>query len=46
MRRKKNMIHLQMIQLERSVVYFEHDLSTTGLHIAISIKGSLKEGPG
>ena len=26
--------------------FFEHDLSTTGPHVAISIKGSLKEGPG
>ena len=29
-RRKKNMMHLQMIQLEGLAVHFEHNLSTTG----------------
>jgi len=45
MRRRKNIMRSQTIQSERSAVYFEHDLSTTGPHMAISIKGSLKEGP-
>jgi len=45
-RRKKNTMHLQMIQLEGLAVHFEHDLSTTGPRAAILIKGSVKEGPG
>jgi len=43
MRRKKNTMCLQTIQSERSVVHFEHDLCTTGPHMATSIKESLKE---
>jgi len=38
------MMHLQTIQSEGSVVHFEHDLSTTGPRMAISIKENLKEG--
>jgi len=45
-RRKKNMMCSQMIQSEGLAVHFEHNLSTTGPHAAISIKGSLKKGPG
>jgi len=45
-RRKKNTMHSQTIRSEGSVVYFEHNLSMTGPHMAISIKGSVKEGPG
>jgi len=45
MRRKKNTMRSQIIQSEGSAVHFEHDLSTTGLHVATSIKESLKEGP-
>jgi len=45
-RRKKNTMHSQMIQSEGSMVHFEHNLSMTGPHMAISIKGSLKEGLG
>jgi len=43
-RRQKNTMHSQMIRSEGSVVYFEHDLSTTGPCAARSIKGNLKEG--
>ena len=45
-RRQKNTMHSQMIRSEGSVVYFEHDLSTTGPCAARSIKGNLKEGLG
>jgi len=45
-KRKKNTMCLRTIQLEGLVVHFEHNLSTTGPCMAISIKGSLKEGPG
>ena len=44
-RREKNTMCLQTIQSEGSVVYSEHDLSTTGPRVAIPIKGSLKKGP-
>jgi len=44
-RREKNTIRSQTIQPEGLVVYFEHDLSTTGPCMAILIKGSVKEGP-
>jgi len=44
-RRKKNTMRLQTIQSEGLTVHFEHDLSMTGPHMAISVKGSLKEGP-
>jgi len=44
-RRKKNMMCLQTIQSEGSVVHFEHDLSTMGPHAAILIKGSVKKEP-
>ena len=43
-RRQKNTMRSQTIQSEGSAVHFEHDLSTTGPHTAISIKGNLKEG--
>jgi len=43
-KRQKSMVHSQMIRSERSAVYFEHDLSTTGPHAAILIKENLKEG--
>ena len=46
MKRTENMMHLQTIQSEESAVHFEHDLSTTGPHVAILIKESLKERPG
>ena len=45
-KRTKNTMRLQTIQSERSMVHSEHNLSTTGPCVAISIKGSLKEGPG
>jgi len=45
-RREENTMRSQTIQSEGLVVHFEHDLSTTGPHVAISIKGSIKEGPG
>jgi len=45
-RRQKNMMRSQTIQSEGLAVHFEHNLSTTGLHAAISIKGNLKEGLG
>jgi len=45
-REKKNTMRLQTIQSEGSAVHFEHNLSMTGPHVATSIKGSLKEGPG
>ena len=45
-RRKKNTMHSRTIQSEGSAVHFEYNLCTTGLHVATSIKGSLKEGPG
>jgi len=45
-RKKKNMMHSQMVQSERLVVHFEHNLSTTGPHMAMVIKGKLKEGIG
>ena len=45
-RRKKNTMHLQTIQSEGLAVHFERDLFTTGPHMAILIKGSVKEGPG
>ena len=45
-RKKKNTMHSQMIQSEGSAVHFEHDFSITGPYAAISIKGSVKEGPG
>ena len=44
-RRKKNTMCLQTIQSEGLVVHYECDLSTTGPHTAILIKGSVKEGP-
>ena len=44
-RRKKNTMRSRTIRSEGLVVHFEHDLSTTGPHTAISIKGSVKEGP-
>jgi len=46
MRRQKNTICLQMIRSEGSAVHFEYDLSTTGPHVAILIKGNLKKGLG
>jgi len=45
-RRQKSMACLQTIQSEGLAVHFEHDLSTTGPHAAISIKENLKEGLG
>jgi len=45
-RREKNTMCLQIIRSEGSVVHFEHNLSMTGPHVAILIKGSVKEGPG
>ena len=45
MRKTKNMICLQTIQSEGLMVNSEHNLSTTGPHMAISIKGSVKERP-
>jgi len=45
-RRKKNMMRLRTIQLEGSAVHFEHNLSTTGPCVAISIKENLKKEPG
>jgi len=44
-RRQKSTAHSQMIRSEGLAVHFEHDLSTTGPCMAISIKGSVKEGP-
>jgi len=44
-RKKKNTMHSQTIQSEGSAVHFEHNLSMTGPCVAISIKGSVKEGP-
>jgi len=45
-RRQKSMACSQTIRSGGSAVYFEHDLSMTGLRVAISIKGNLKEGLG
>jgi len=45
-RRKKNTMHSQMIRSKGLAVHFECDLSMTGPRMAISIKGSVKEGPG
>jgi len=45
-KKTKNTMHSRMIQSERSMVHSEHDLSTTGPCMAISIKGSVKEGSG
>ena len=45
-RRQKSMACSQTIRSGGSAVYFEHDLSMTGLCVAISIKGNLKEGLG
>ena len=44
--RQKNTMCSRTIQSEGSAVHFEHDLSTTGLCMAISMKGNLKEGLG
>jgi len=44
--RQKNTMRSRTIQSEGSAVHFEHDLSTTGSYIAISMKGNLKEGLG
>jgi len=45
-RRQKNTMRSQTTRSEGSAVHFEHNLSTTGPHVAILIKGNLKEGPG
>jgi len=45
-RGQKNTMHSQTIQSKGSAVHFEHDLSATGPHVVISIKGNLKEGLG
>ena len=45
-RKMKNTMHLQTIQSEGLTVHSKHNLSTTGPCIAISIKGSVKEGSG
>ena len=45
-RRQKNTMRSQTTQSEGLVVHFEHDLSTTGPHAAILVKGNLKEGLG
>ena len=45
MRKTKNTMCSQTIQSGGSTVHSEHNLSTTGLHVAILIKGSVKEGP-
>ena len=45
-RREKNTMCLRMVRSEGLAVHFEHDLSTTGPHVAILVKGSVKEGPG
>ena len=44
-KRTKNMMRSQIIQSEGLAVHSEHNLPITGSHAAISIKGSLKEGP-
>jgi len=44
--RQKNTMCSRTIQSEGSAVHFEHNLSTTGLCMAISMKGNLKEGLG
>ena len=46
MKRQKSTVHSRTIQSERSAVHFEHNLSTAGPHMAILIKGNLKEGLG
>ena len=44
-RRQKNTMHSQTIRSEGSAVHFKHNLSTTGPHATISIKGNFKKGP-
>ena len=39
------MIHLQTVQSARSMVHSGYSLFTTGPHVVISIKGSIKGGP-
>jgi len=45
-RREKNTMCSQTIRSEGMMVHFEHNLSTTGPHMAILIKGSVKKEPG
>jgi len=42
-KRQKSTVHSRTIRSEGSAVYFEHDLSMIGPHVAILIKGNLKE---
>jgi len=44
MRKQKNTMRSRMIRSEGLAVHFEHNLSTTGPHVAISIKENLKKG--